>query len=352
MTCKWVSSIDDNVACNRCADESGYCIFHKNDKNAEENEEFISEIKNQKISNFRGFIFNEKFVAQDVIDYKYKRLSFTEVQFIKEAIFNDYEFKYDTDFNYTLFEEKVSFKRVTFYRNCSFKETKFVKENIGKKIFEKVKFKGQNLVVNNVENLPRMDGLVFSNYSKFILTNIHYEKEDYLYGKVNFKIARIQAQKIGDHDRIGYYYYNERNYGSKIMKITDYPNKREYLSAKFYDSLSRYAIGYGEKPWNILIITILVISIFALLYMLTGLMTSSGDYIGINLSNISKYSISEIINIYVNLWYFSMVTFATVGYGDMIVINTMGKILVCIEVFFGVTLAATWASVIIKRMIR
>ena len=47
-----------------------------------------------------------------------------------------------------------------------------------------------------------------------------------------------------------------------------------------------------------------------------------------------------------------MVTFSTVGYGDIIVTSLLGKILVSIEVFLGVTIGATWASVIIKRMIR
>lgn len=47
-----------------------------------------------------------------------------------------------------------------------------------------------------------------------------------------------------------------------------------------------------------------------------------------------------------------MVTFTTVGYGDMIVTTTIGKILVGLEVFFGITIGAAWTSVIIKRMIR
>jgi hypothetical protein len=47
-----------------------------------------------------------------------------------------------------------------------------------------------------------------------------------------------------------------------------------------------------------------------------------------------------------------MVTFTTVGYGDMVVTSSVGKILVSLEVFFGVTIAAAWASVVIKRMTR
>ncbi|WP_242824094.1 potassium channel family protein [[Clostridium] dakarense] len=221
-----------------------------------------------------------------------------------------------------------------------------------KKIFEKVKFRGQNLTINKAKNLSRMDGIRFNGCTKFILKNIDYKKEFYLNGKINYKIARNQAHKIGDHERIGHYYYKERAYGSKTMKASDYPSYRHYMSEKFFDILSRYTIGYGERPWNIFIIAFFIISIFAFLYMFTGIESINSNVVAINISNLNQYSFFEIIKIYVDLWYFSMVTFSTVGYGDMIVSSVLGKILVSIEVFFGVTIGATWASVVIKRMIR
>ena len=76
------------------------------------------------------------------------------------------------------------------------------------------------------------------------------------------------------------------------------------------------------------------------------------EEISLNLNNLENYSLYEIIKIYIDLWYFSMVTFSTVGYGDIIVTSLLGKILVSVEVFLGVTIGAAWASVIIKKMIR
>jgi voltage-gated potassium channel Kch len=86
--------------------------------------------------------------------------------------------------------------------------------------------------------------------------------------------------------------------------------------------------------------------------MFIGIKTLNNETIQINMNLLGEYSFLEILNTYINLWYFSMITFATVGYGDMIVTTPIGKILVSIEVFFGVTIAATWTSVIIKRMTR
>ena len=174
----------------------------------------------------------------------------------------------------------------------------------------------------------------------------------YINGKINYRIARNQANKIGDHERIGYYYYKERAYGSKNIRVEDYPTYRDYLSTKFFDALSKYTVGYGERPWNILIVSVMTISIFALLYMFIGIKTLNNELIGISIKTLSQHSLFEILNTYIDLWYFSMVTFTTVGYGDMIVTTTIGKILVGLEVFFGITIGAAWTSVIIKRMIR
>ena len=37
MKCKWSSKINNELICNHEADDSGYCIFHKNIKQKEEN---------------------------------------------------------------------------------------------------------------------------------------------------------------------------------------------------------------------------------------------------------------------------------------------------------------------------
>ena len=352
MKCKWSSNINNKCICNHDADESGYCIFHKKNKSKEENQEIIKLIKENKISDFSGFVFEENFNINEIIDYTYKELNFTETTFIKEALFNNHTFNGKVTFNNTNFLEFTTFINSKFLYSVTFNNAIFNPRHSNKKIFMGVIFTGQNLVMNSVHNLPRMDGIKFDEYTKFILLDVDYEKENYINGKINYRIARNQANKIGDHERIGYYYYKERVYGSKSIKVEDYPTYRHYLSSKFFDVLSKYTVGYGEKPWNILIVSIATISIFALLYMFIGIKTLNNELIGISINTLKNYSLTEIIDTYIDLWYFSMVTFTTVGYGDMMVTSSIGKILVSLEVFFGVTIAASWTSVIIKRMIR
>ena len=74
-------------------------------------------------------------------------------------------------------------------------------------------------------------------------------------------------------------------------------------------------------------------------------------WVGWMLTHYQWYSGRTFKNILDTFWW-SIVTFTTVGYGDMVVTSSIGKILVSLEVFFGVTIAAAWASVVIKRMTR
>ena len=111
-------------------------------------------------------------------------------------------------------------------------------------------------------------------------------------------------------------------------------------------------MGYGEHLSKFFFYIICIISGFALIYMFIGITTLSGEMIKLDLKNMNSYSISQIIKMYIEFWYFSVITFSTVGFGDMIINGIIGKILVCFEVFIGITIQSTWAALIIKRMFR
>ena len=352
MQCKWESNHEPSLKCLRRADSSGYCIFHKKDKSREENSLFTYLIMKENISDFRGFIFEDDFIIRDVIKYDYLKLNFDEAIFKKKAFFNKFEFKKSVTLNYTEFKGYITFESSTFMENLELTRTKFNKKYIANKVFEKVSFQGQAFIITSAKNLPRLEGIIFSPCTKFILRYVRYSKSNGLYGKINYRIARTQANIIGDNERIGYYYYNERNYASKIMKPRDYPRFSTYLNEKFFDLLSKYTIGYGEKPWRLIITTLIIISLFAFLYMFCGVKNSASTFISISLNDINSYSIKELIKRYIDLWYFSTVTFTTLGYGDLTVSTGIGKVLVCLEAFIGITIGSTWASIVIKRMIR
>lgn len=351
MNCKWVSNEDRNLKCCRGADSSGYCIFHKKNKNKRQRALFKAYINKGKISNFTGFCFEDKFDINKLVNFDYEKLIFCEAVFKEEANFSSFRFESTVDFTNVRFESGVKFNQSTFLGNCIFNKTIFSSKYINEEVFEKSYFNGQKLIVKRCVNFPRLDGIVFSPYTKFILKDTYYNEKNYLCGKNNYKIARIQAKIIEDNENIGYYYYNERNYASNFLKVNKYKGYMDYLVNDFFDFLSKHFIGYGEKPIRLLLISFLIISLFAFIYLFTGINSLYRGLIKINLLN-NTCSLYELVTFYMESWYFSMMTFSTVGYGDFIAFGLLSKILVCIEVFLGITIHATWTSVLFSRMIK
>lgn len=306
--------------------------------------------KKKQCIDYTNLIFDEVVIINSDKLYELSQnedIDFSNVLFKKDVIFDNCRFEKNIIFRNVIFKSNVSFKNCVFYGDCIFENVDFAENLTSEKIFIHSKIKGQKAYFENIKNMPRLDGIIFSNCSKVLLKNIEYSKNDYENAKINYRIAKNQCSATGDYEKLGHYYYMERYYGGRCIKRSTFRSNMQYINAKFMDFLSRIIIGYGEKPLNIFIISFFIISLFAILYMITGV--KYNDKI-IKIGEVKN--IYELIKNYTDLWYFSMITFSTVGYGDMIVINIAGKALVSIEVFLGVTMGASWASVIFRKMSR
>ncbi|MDR1774690.1 MAG: potassium channel family protein [Clostridioides sp.] len=312
----------------------------------------FNRIAYHKFTDFRGFVFEREFEGKNLLNFEYKNIDFSEAIFRENANFSDMKITGNIKFDNVVFEKGVSFEDSVFEADCSFVGTEFSAKHMDDRIFQGVIFKGQDLIIKNANNFPRMEYLLLSDYSKIVFENVNYPKKYYDIGKINYRIARNQSMKIGDYERIGDYYYNEREYNSKLMKESDFANRNEYLGERFFDIMAKYTTGYGEKPWNILIINITIISLFAFFYLFMGIKSQDNQMVSINILNIGRYGFFDVLNRYFHLWYYSLVTFFTVGYGDMTSTTAIGKIFSCVEVFLGVTMGAIWTSIIMKRMLR
>lgn len=107
--------------------------------------------------------------------------------------------------------------------------------------------------------------------------------------------------------------------------------KRNRIMTKIMDITS----GFGYKPHRTLICASVVWFLFGIVYWLLG---------GLNLGNQADVSSKFEASLY-----FSLVTFATLGYGDIIPVNTFTRILAMVEAVIGVSLMSVFVVAIFKR---
>ncbi len=104
--------------------------------------------------------------------------------------------------------------------------------------------------------------------------------------------------------------------------------------------------GYGERPLRVIIFSVSLITFFATLYFFSGL-SFSGESLAFN-STLSPW---ENIKVFFGALYFSVVTFTTLGYGDVAPIG-IARALAAFEAFLGSFTLALFVVVFVKKMTR
>lgn len=107
---------------------------------------------------------------------------------------------------------------------------------------------------------------------------------------------------------------------------------------------SKYIVGYGEKPMNIIYFSAFIIIMFSLAYTLSGGVTASAvePIRGVN---------RGLSNLFTNI-YFSIMTFTSLGYGDLQPATWSVRILSTAESILGTLLTALLIFVLGRRTVR
>lgn len=116
---------------------------------------------------------------------------------------------------------------------------------------------------------------------------------------------------------------------------------------KFVSLISYLICGYGERPFFSLIAAILVVFLCGTLYMVFGVSIN-------NETMIFHPASGNFLPPFENLvyWYhFSLVTFTTVGYGNVVPVG-WSIIVSGIEMVLGVILTGIWISTLVRKMTR
>lgn len=310
---------------------------------------------------FRYNIFN---------NCKFKNIEFYNCIFygntFSECRFNEVKF---IDCNFYSSKECISiFDRKTVMINCEFKSC-----NIEKCIFERtnlqnIKFEHtslkeaifSNVYINKMHIIDcdlRSCKIINSEIKEFEFEDNYLTKlDEYTFiDKIKldknykenynmaFKLYKNMASKFeanGLLNNAGEYYYM-----SKCMEHKCLRGSSKAKSAIFW-----LLCGYGERPTFALITSLEIVLVFSIIYMMTGL--SVGEYIinykelifqGLPLENLNTDFMQSL--------YFSIVTFTTVGYGDITPID-LSVFLSGIEMLLGVTMVGIWTATLARKITR
>ena len=199
-----------------------------------------------------------------------------------------------------------------------------------------VDFTGAKL--NNVDWGPKYKVIneidaekAFSNGDKQTAKEKYKEAEDvYRNLKIN-----LQAQTLGED--VGQVFLREMIAKRKQLPL--------FSPLRITSKIAYLTTGYGEKIGNILYTVLGTIISCALLYGIEGV--SYGD-------KILKYSegqnFSEILGIFGDLMYFSVVVFSTVGFGEILPIGPLGKTLMIFEGLIGGLILAILIIAVYKHL--
>ena len=161
----------------------------------------------------------------------------------------------------------------------------------------------------------------------------YYEQAEELYREL-----RQEYEQRGQFDKAGYFFYREMNMRRKQLPL--FSLKR--ILSKTVDLLC----GYGEKPLRLILFAIVFIIGNAFLYLLLGIEGKNG-MIDLQMNNGIKENITHLLECI----YFSVVTFTTMGFGDIAPIGA-SRIVAAIEALVGTFTIALFLVVFVKRMTR
>ena len=237
-------------------------------------------------------------------------------------------------------------------KNCDLSRT-----NLQNASMFNAKLSGSNLFKANLENANLTNAnlencnLLGANLSNTKLKNVHWGKDckvineieadeaykngDIKTSKKKYKEAEdiyrtikisLQSQTLGDDT--GTFFRREMTARRKQFN--------KFSTARIGSKIIEITTGYGEKLSNILFTVIGIILLSMILYGIEGIKYGdpiNGDrIIGFFTEDAQKFGILNTIG---NLFYFSVVVYSTVGFGEMLPIGPLGKSVMIFEGIMG-----------------
>ena len=254
--------------------------------------------------------------------------TFNIVRF-NSSVFNSYAY-----FNTAVFLTTAEFDHSYFWKSASFIEANF--DNIPAKSFD-------NIGDVYVRSLNRGAHYFFNRAG-----DGHFSNADHSEASDSFRNAKVEYEKEGIYDKASRMYINEKDSIRLDMKIKkSSPTRRAWLTAWKYTS------NYGENPLWFIGWVVAIVLFFAIIYMpimpdwWLSITFKEYPYHDWN-SGIVDGTLFNIVTAI----YFSIVTFATLGFGDISPISITGKIATISEVLLGYAIFGILITMVARKMTR
>ncbi|GAB3677405.1 pentapeptide repeat-containing protein [Halopiger thermotolerans] len=140
------------------------------------------------------------------------------------------------------------------------------------------------------------------------------------------------------------------------LREKDFRRRRAWQTGNYLQAIklagSRWVMRYGTSPWRVVATSLLLIVVCAMLYPLTGGVQEVGT------DSAVTYAIDDpadtpgrlIVRAFLKSLYFSVVTFATLGYGDIQPVGQWARAIASIETLLGSLLMALLVFVLTQSV--
>lgn len=298
-------------------------------------------------------------------------MNFSGFTFIGQTIFQDCDFRGGVIFTNAEFLGSVSFVNTPINTGFGI---------LGMGIFQDTRFQGRKVRFENVTGLLKFDS-IFSDRTDFELVNMHFPTDfgRASFGEEAYRLARIQKEKNGDFGGAAEYFYLEKCYkgyqilpdpyfldkskkGLEKIQIFNYlirDKAYRKLIPKLIDITFKHSTGYGERPSYVIRALVIVIFVFAIAYMFSGIelrnQASGPLLIKYKLSGVDLFRISHwnmVLDDFFTSFYFSVLTCTSFGYIDAFPATAWTKLLSSIETISGMTLFGAWTATLLRKVIK
>lgn len=225
---------------------------------------------------------------------------------------------------------------------CNLKGSSLMKADLRYANLHCAKFEGCNLLGVRLEG-ARLEG---ATWGREIIqermareAKLRAEKFDYWQQSEEiYRNLRKASEQAGLFETSGHFFEREM-----VMRRYQMPL---FSTKRFYSKIVDMFCGYGERPIRVVMFSLIAILTFGLLYTVIGV-HDGGEVMRWR----TEHSFTENLMQLLTCLYFSVVTFTTLGYGDLIPFG-LSRLLAAIEAFIGSFTLALFVVVFVKKMTR